>query len=195
MKVYPPMILKVLVDEITAFPSGRNKDLAGIAGRVLKATSMEVGKKGPKLSITERGEEGDSKVVASCIYLEGKFQECSIREEVGLATSVEKEGVDLSTRTRSIWEQRRRRVGKSAMYMWMGQVAASRWRGQAVGISPTVRLEVEAACVWADGEEITRKCEGRRSLQRKTWRQVRGPVGAVMCETRDLGIKGPQRHT
>ena len=27
------------------------------------------------------------------------------------------------------------------------------------------------------------------------WRQVRGPAGAVMCETRDLGIKWPHRHT
>ena len=126
MKVHPPMILKVFVEDITAFPAGRNKDLAGIAGKVLKAMCMEVEEKGPKLSITERGEEGDSKVVASCIYLEGKFQECSKREEVGLATSVETEGVDLSTRTRSIWEQRRRRVGKSAMYMRMGQVPASR---------------------------------------------------------------------
>ena len=28
-----------------------------------------------------------------------------------------------------------------------------------------------------------------------TWRQARGPAGAVMCETRDLGIQWPQRHT
>ena len=27
------------------------------------------------------------------------------------------------------------------------------------------------------------------------WRQVRGPAEAVMCETRDLGIKWPHRHT
>ena len=29
----------------------------------------------------------------------------------------------------------------------------------------------------------------------QTWRQVRGPAGAVMCETCDLGIKWPQCHT
>ena len=27
------------------------------------------------------------------------------------------------------------------------------------------------------------------------WRQVRGLAGAVLCETRDWGIKWPQRHT
>ena len=26
------------------------------------------------------------------------------------------------------------------------------------------------------------------------WRQVRGPAGTVMCETRDLGIKWPHGH-
>ena len=26
------------------------------------------------------------------------------------------------------------------------------------------------------------------------WRQVRGPAGAVTCETRDVGIKWPQWH-
>ena len=28
----------------------------------------------------------------------------------------------------------------------------------------------------------------------QTWKQVRGPAGAVMCETRDLGIKWPYWH-
>ena len=28
----------------------------------------------------------------------------------------------------------------------------------------------------------------------QTWKEVRGP-GAVMCETRDLGIRWPQWHT
>ena len=29
----------------------------------------------------------------------------------------------------------------------------------------------------------------------QTWRQVRGPAGAVLCETRDLDIKWPQWYT
>ena len=37
----------------------------------------------------------------------------------------------------------------------------------------------------------------KRSLDEsvQTWRQVRGPAGAATCETRDLGIKWPHRHT
>ena len=29
----------------------------------------------------------------------------------------------------------------------------------------------------------------RQIREVQTWKQVRGPAGAVMCETRDLGIK------
>ena len=29
----------------------------------------------------------------------------------------------------------------------------------------------------------------------QTWRQVRGLAGAVLCETRDLGVKSPQWYT
>ena len=29
----------------------------------------------------------------------------------------------------------------------------------------------------------------------QTWRQVRGPAGAVMCETRDVGIQWLRWHT
>ena len=35
----------------------------------------------------------------------------------------------------------------------------------------------------------------RQIFEVQTWRQVRGLAGAVMCETRDLGIKWPQCHT
>ena len=38
-------------------------------------------------------------MIASCSYLDEKFQECSKREGVGLATSVATRGVDLKTRT------------------------------------------------------------------------------------------------
>ena len=35
----------------------------------------------------------------------------------------------------------------------------------------------------------------RQIQEVQTWKQVRGPAGAVMCETRDLGIKWPRWHT
>ena len=35
----------------------------------------------------------------------------------------------------------------------------------------------------------------RQIREVQTWKQVRGPAGAVMCETLDPGIKWPQWHT
>ena len=35
----------------------------------------------------------------------------------------------------------------------------------------------------------------KQLIEVQTWKQVRGPAGAVMCETRDLGIMWPQWHT
>ena len=54
----------------------QNQELAGIAEKVLKTIRREVEEKGLKLSITEGGKEEKSKVIASCSFLEEKFQEC-----------------------------------------------------------------------------------------------------------------------
>ena len=35
----------------------------------------------------------------------------------------------------------------------------------------------------------------RQISEVQRWKDVRGPAGAVMCETRDLGIKWPHWHT
>ena len=71
-KVYPPLKLKVFVDDITAPMEGRSKELAGIAEKVPK---REVEEKGLKLSLTEGGKDGKSNAIASCSYLEENLQE------------------------------------------------------------------------------------------------------------------------
>ena len=60
----------------------------------------EVEEKRLKLSITENGKEGKSKMIASCGYLVEKLQECSKEEGVTVADSVETLGVDLRTRVK-----------------------------------------------------------------------------------------------
>ena len=71
----------------------------------------------------------------------------------------------------------------------------------------TFGLEVEedlstlATQTWAEGawtgEWPVEQKEAwlNQILAVQMWRQVRGPAGAVMCETRDLGIKWPHWHT
>ena len=46
-----------------------------------------------------------------------------------------------------------------------------------------------------NGNQEQRESWMKQVREVQTWRQARGLAGAVMCETRDLGIKWPQRHT
>ena len=90
------------MDGITAFLTGRNEELGELAEKVVKKLQREVEAKGLKLSITEGGKEGKSNVVASSRFLEERFQECSKKDGVVVATSVEALEVDLRTRTKHL---------------------------------------------------------------------------------------------
>ena len=48
--------------------------------------------------------------------------------------------------------------------------------------------------VWRNGRE-QQMAWRRQIFDVQTWRQVMGLAGAVLCETRDLGIKCPEWHT
>ena len=61
-------------------------------------------------------------------------------------------------------------------------------------------LSTMATLAWAEGMWIGRwkkqqKAWRKQIFEVQIWRQVSGPAGAVMRETRDLGIKWPQWHT
>ena len=58
------------MDDITALVKGRNKDVVEMAKKVVKKLKEEVEKKDLKLSVTENGKEGKSKMTALCGYLE-----------------------------------------------------------------------------------------------------------------------------
>ena len=77
------------MDDITA---SVEQGVGGNGVNVLKKLKKEVEEKGFKLSITEGGQEGNSKVVASCKYLEEKLRDCS-REEGVVMAETEKQKV------------------------------------------------------------------------------------------------------
>ena len=81
--------------DITALLMGKNRGVAEMAKKVKE----EVEKKGLKLSVTENGKEGKSKMIASCGFLEDQLRQCS-KEGVTLADSVEMLGVDLRPRVK-----------------------------------------------------------------------------------------------
>ena len=78
-KIYPPLKLKVFVDDITAQVQGRNMDVAEMAKKVMKKLK-EVEKTGLKLSVTENCKEGNSKMNASCGFLEKELRQFSKEE-------------------------------------------------------------------------------------------------------------------
>ena len=73
---------------------------------------------------------------------------------------------------------------------------------EAFGLEVEEELSTIATQTWAEGiwvgewpTEQKEEAWTRQIFEVQTWRQVRGPAGAVMCETRYLGIKWPQWHT
>ena len=69
------------------------------------------------------------------------------------------------------------------------------------GLEVEEELSTMATQYWAEGVWIgkwsheQKEAWMRQIREVQTWKQVRGPAGAVMCETRDLGIKLPRWNT
>ena len=72
---------------------------------------------------------------------------------------------------------------------------------EAYGLEVEEELSTMATQYWAEGvwagkwSHELKEAWMRQIHEVQTWKQVRGPTGAVMCETRDLGIKWPYWHT
>ena len=68
------------------------------------------------------------------------------------------------------------------------------------GFEVEQELFTVATQTWVEGTWIGKWCTEHKESwlhqapEVRMWRQVRGPAGAVMCETRDSGIKWPHCH-
>ena len=112
-KNYPPLKLRVFVDDITALLKRKNKVVAEMAKKLMKILKEEVERKGLKLSVTEDGKEGTSKMIASCGFLEDELRQFSGEEEgVTIADSVDSLGVDLRTRVKKLGAKEKARRQK-----------------------------------------------------------------------------------
>ena len=83
-----------------------------MAKTVMKKLREEVEHKRLKLSVTEKGKEGKSKMIASCGFLEDELRQCSKEGGVTMADSVETLGVDLRTRVKRLGAQEKSRRKK-----------------------------------------------------------------------------------
>ena len=113
--IYSPLKLRVFVDDITALVKGRNKEVAEMAKKVMKKLKEEVEKNGFKLSVTEHGKAGKSKMIGSCGFLENELSQFSREEGVTLADSVETLGGDLRTQVKFLGVKKKR-GGRHARY-------------------------------------------------------------------------------
>ena len=64
------------------------------------------------MSVTEGGEEGKSKMIASCGFLENELRQFSREEGVTMANSVETLGVDRTTRVKRLGAKEKARRKK-----------------------------------------------------------------------------------
>ena len=70
-----------------------------------------------------------------------------------------------------------------------------------IGLEVEEELSSMATQFWAEGvwtgkwSHVQKEAWMRQIREVQTWKQVRGPAGAVMCETRDLNFRWPQWHT
>ena len=90
--------------------------MAEMAKTVMKKLKEELEKKGLKLSVTENGKEGKSKMIASCGFLEKELSQFRNEEGVTLADSVETLGVDLRTRVKRLGAKEKKRGGRNARF-------------------------------------------------------------------------------
>ena len=143
----------------------------------MKKLKEEVEKKDLKLSVTENGKEGKSKMVASCGFLENELSQFSKEEGVTLADSVETLGVDLRTRVKKLGAKEKARRKKCMLrfsitkknnafqknnmkvcvkkLLRAGMMPARAWGAHAVGMSPTERLILRRQMEAAAGKKST----------------------------------------
>ena len=164
-KIYPPLKLRVFVDDITALSMEKNEKVAEMAKKVRKKLTEEV-EKNASLSVNEKGKEATSKTTAPCGFLEDELRQCS-KEGQTIAYSVETLGVDLRTRVKrlgaklganekarktkcrmrfsiikknKVFQKSYTKVGVKKLSR-AGMVPASSCRVHAVGMAPTERFE------------------------------------------------------
>ena len=162
------------MDDITALLMGKNREVAETAKKVMKKLKEVVEKKSPKLLVTENGKEGQSKMIASCGFLEDEVRQFSREEGVTMADSVETLGVDLRTRVNKLGakEEARKKCkvrfsinkkkrafqthsmkGVVKKLLRAGMVPARTWRVHAVEMAPTERLKLRRQMAAAAGKK------------------------------------------
>ena len=132
--------------------------------KVMRKLKEEVEKKGFKLSVTENGKEGQSKMIASCGFLENEISQFMKRrrsddgrqcgnvgsplenqsQELGSERKSEKKEVHSEILACKAFQKNYMKLGVNKL-LRAGMVPARTWRVHAVVIAPTERLIIDEA--------------------------------------------------
>ena len=156
-KIYPPLKLRIFVDDITALPKVKNSEVVEMAKKVMKNLKEEVDRKGFKLSVTENGKEGKSKMITSCSFLDNEMRQYSKEEGVTMTESVERKKCKVRfsiTKKNKAFQRSYMKVGVKK-WLRAGMVPARTWGAHAVGMSPTERLKLRRQMAAAAGKKST----------------------------------------
>ena len=85
----------------------KNKVMTEMAKKVMKILKEDVERKVLKLSVTEDGNEGKSKMIASCGFLEDELRQFSREEGVTMVDSVDSLGVDPENEGQEVGSERK----------------------------------------------------------------------------------------
>ena len=127
----------------------KNKEVTEMAKKVMRKLKEEVEKKGLKLSITEKGKEGKSKMIALCGFLDEKLRECSREGGVTMAGRVETLGEDLRTRVKKLGvKDKARRKKCKVRFSLIKKNKASHKSYMKVGVKGMLRAAMMPARTW-----------------------------------------------
>ena len=90
------------MDDITALLMGKKREVAEMAKKVMKKLKEEVEKKGLRLSVTESGKEGKSKMIASCGFFEDELRQCCKEERSDVGRQCGNAGYRLENKWRQL---------------------------------------------------------------------------------------------
>ena len=148
-KIYHPWKLRMFVDDITALLKGVNREVGEMAKKVMKKLKDEVERKGLKLSVTENGKEGKSKMIASCGFLEDELRQYSRDEGATVADRVETQSVNLRTRVKKLGaKEQARRIKCRVILSILNEFKAFQKCYMKVGVKKLLRTGMMPARTW-----------------------------------------------
>ena len=137
------------MDDITALLMRNVRKSRKWQKKIFEKVDRRSGEKGVKLSVTETGRQGKSKMIASCGFLENELSQFSKEEGVTLADSAETLGVDLRTTVKRLGaKEKTRRKKCKVRFSIIKKSKALRKNYMKVGVNKLLRAGMTPTRTW-----------------------------------------------